>query len=126
MDWQQTVLNANLGPVFMAICRTPKAEQDSTFIARAVVNTGNAFAKLEPYLADPKYIASDALTIGDIPLGVSCWRYYSLPIERPDLPNLRAYYERLTARSAFQQHVMFPFGASLEEWTELEQAGAGQ
>ncbi len=126
MDWQQTVLNANLGPVFMAICRTPKAEQDSTYIARAVVNTGNAFAKLEPYLADPKYIASDALTIGDIPLGVSCWRYYSLPIERPDLPNLRAYYERLTARSAFQQHVMFPFGASLEEWTELEQAGAGQ
>ena len=126
MDWQPNELYAALGPLFMAICRVPKADQDAALIAKHAVGTGNALTKLEPYLADSKYIVSDSLTIGDIPLGCCLWRYYSLPIERPELPNLLAYYERLTERAAFQQHVMFPFGASLEEWTELEQAGAGK
>lgn len=126
MDWQQTELNTALGPVFMAICRVPKIEQNPQLIAQYAVDAGKRFAMVEPYLADSSYIIDDTLTIGDIPLGVSCWRYFSLPIERPDLPNLRAYFERLTTREAFQKHVMFPFGTSLEEWTELEQAGAGK
>lgn len=126
MDWQQTVLYAGLSPVFMALCRVPKAEQDQALIAELAVGAGEAFAKMEPYLEKNEYIVGDSLTIGDIPLGVSCWRYYSLPMERPDLPNLRAYYERLAERPAFQKHVMFPFGDSLETWTELEQAGAGK
>lgn len=126
MDWQQTILYAGLGPVFMALCRVPKAEQNPALIAELAVDAGEVFAKMEPYLKKNEYIVGDSLTIGDIPIGCCLWRYYSLPIERPDLPNLRAYYERLTERAAFQQHVMFPFGASAEEWTELEQAGAGK
>ncbi|MEM7130782.1 MAG: glutathione S-transferase family protein [Chloroflexota bacterium] len=125
MDWQQTELYAALGPVFMAICRVPKAEQDQVVIAQHTLTAANAFATLEPYLDKNDYIAGDTLTIGDIPIGCCLWRYYSLPIERPNLPNLRTYYERLAERPAFQKHVTFPFGASLEEWTELEQAGAG-
>jgi len=126
MDWQQTELYSTFGPAFMAICRVPKAEQDQDLIAQRAADAAPVFAKVEPYLAAHQYIVSDTLTIGDIPLGCCLWRYYSLPIQRPDLPNLRAYYDRLAERPAFQQHVMFPFGASLEEWTEFEQAGAGK
>lgn len=126
MDWQQTTLYSALGPVFMAICRVPKAEQDQALIAQHAVTANNAFAMLEPFLAEQEYLAGDTFTMGDIPIGCCLWRYFSLPIERPELPNLRAYYERLAQRPAYQKHVMFPFGASLEEWTEFEQAGAGK
>lgn len=126
MDWQQNVLYGALGPVFMAICRVPKAEQDHAAIVHHAESSAKAFTLLEPFLAGNDYVADNAFTMGDIPIGCCLWRYYSLPIERPVLPNLRAYYERLTERPAFQKHVMFPFGESLEEWTELEQAGAGK
>jgi len=29
-------------------------------------------------------------------------------VEHPDYPNLRAWYERLTQRPAYQEHVMLP------------------
>ena len=51
---------------------------------------------------------ADHLTVADIPLGCVAYRWYALPIERPELPNLRAWYQRLTKRPAFAQHVMLP------------------
>ena len=51
---------------------------------------------------------AEHLTVADIPLGCVAYRWYALPIERPELPNLRAWYQRLTARPAFAQHVMLP------------------
>ena len=49
-----------------------------------------------------------ALTLADIALG--CWvhRWFALPIERPDLPNLTAYYETLKTRPGFAQHIALP------------------
>jgi glutathione S-transferase len=36
-------------------------------------------------------------------------RWLSLPgVERPELPALRAWYDRLTARGAYREHVMLP------------------
>ena len=54
------------------------------------------------------YIAAGHLTIGDIPAGAMTYRWYGLDIERPDLPALRAWYERLTERQAYADHVMLP------------------
>jgi glutathione S-transferase len=51
---------------------------------------------------------ADHLTVADIPLGCVAYRWYALPIERPELPHLRAWYERLTKRPAFAQNVMLP------------------
>jgi glutathione S-transferase len=33
---------------------------------------------------------ADHLTVADIPLGCVAYRWYALPIERPELPNLYA------------------------------------
>ena len=53
-------------------------------------------------------MTGDTLTMGDIPVGASCYRYYGLPIARPPLPNVAAWYERLKERRAFREHVMLP------------------
>jgi glutathione S-transferase len=46
----------------------------------------------------------------DIPTGTSLYRYFELDIERPDLPHVTAWYERLKRRPAYGEHVMVPFG----------------
>lgn len=37
------------------------------------------------------------------------FRYYTMPIDRPDLPRLKNWYDRLQERPAYRQHVMVPY-----------------
>ena len=48
------------------------------------------------------------LTMGDIAVGAACYRYHALDIERPALPNIAVWYERLQEREPFRTHVMIP------------------
>ena len=41
-------------------------------------------------------------------LGCAVYRWYGLDIERPDLPGVAAWYERLRSRRPFAEHVMLP------------------
>ena len=70
------------------------------------------------------FVIGDTLTMADLPMGTSIYRYFNLEIERPSFPNIEAWYSRLCQRSAYQTHAMIPFGSSLEEWNSLEQSGA--
>ena len=60
-------------------------------------------------LATSTYIASSQFTLADVTLGYCLFRYYDIDIVRAELPNLRRYYDLLTTRPAFQQHVMVPY-----------------
>ncbi len=55
-----------------------------------------------------RFVAADSLTMGDIAVGATCYRYHALDIERPVLPNIAAWYERLQERAHFRTHVMIP------------------
>jgi glutathione S-transferase len=50
------------------------------------------------------YIAGNAFTLADIPIGLSVNRWFMTPLERPSLPAVAAYYERLGERPAFRKH----------------------
>jgi glutathione S-transferase len=50
------------------------------------------------------YVAGDMFTLADIPIGLSVNRWFETPFEHPDLPAVRAYYERLSKRRAFCLH----------------------
>jgi glutathione S-transferase len=107
MDWQQTSL-PGFGPLFLGLIRTPAAQRDMAAIRAGQESTEGALRLLDKYLANRAWMIADHLTVADIPLGCVAYRWYALPIERPELPNLRAWYQRLTARPAFAQHVMLP------------------
>ena len=51
--------------------------------------------------------------LADIPIGVMCYRYHALDVERPRLDHLGAWYARLTTRAAFRAHVMLPLSQEL-------------
>ena len=44
----------------------------------------------------------------DISLGMFVHRWYSYPVERPSMPHLRAWYDRLGTRPAYKTHIMIP------------------
>ena len=109
MDWMQTTLRLPFVDVFMGLVRTPAAQRDKKAIDAAVVELGALYGVFDRALQGRNFIAGDRLTIGDIPVGCSLYRYFTLPIARPPLPNLEAWYKRLQERPAYRQHVMVSY-----------------
>lgn len=95
--------------VFWGMYRTPEAQRDWNGIRRSIALCSELMQIVESALGARPYLANDHLTIGDIPLGASLYRYFALDIDRPRLPRVEAWYERLQQHSAYREHVMVPF-----------------
>lgn len=110
IDWTATMLQAAfINCVFWGAYRTAPERQNKAMIAEGLARTNELFAILDGHLADKPYITGDRFTMGDIPPGAQLYRYFTMDIERPDLPNVEAWYARLQARPAYQGHVMIPY-----------------
>ena len=108
MDWQQTAMLVDMYVVFWGLVRTPEADRDYPAIHAAAERLGETWRLLDQFLEGRRFVAADHLTMGDIPVGAACYRYFQLAIERPKLPALEAWYGRLQERSPFRTHVMIP------------------
>ena len=76
---------------------------------RAAHEANRAMALLDAHLAAHPYVAGDAFTMGDIPVGATAHRWLEIPgIERPTFPAARAWRARLAERPAFRRHVDLP------------------
>jgi glutathione S-transferase len=110
MEWTQTSLQPKfISGVFWGFYRTPETQRDWPAIRQNVQATADLFHILDRHLANRLFVGGDALTIGDIPPGAQLYRYFQLEIERPSLPHVEAWYERLCSRPAYREHVMVPF-----------------
>jgi len=105
MDWQLTVMAPAIGPLFMGMVRTPPAERNMKAIDDSKAKTGEATHMLDTQLARTQFIAGDAFSYGDIPLGIMIWRYRELAPERPAFKNVDRWYAAIAARPGFRQHV---------------------
>lgn len=106
MDWQLSVISKGMTTIFWGLIRTPPEKRDMAAINEAIADTGKLWARLDAHLAERPYVAGAHLTMGDIPAGCMAYRWFALPIERPPLKNLQAWYERLATRPAYAKHVM--------------------
>ena len=109
MEWAQTRLYPDSNRLFWLSVRTPEADQDHGKISATLEKLKGYYDILERQLEGRDYVAGNQLTIADIPTGATLYRYFELDIERPHLPNIRAWYDRLCARQAYQDAVMIPF-----------------
>ncbi len=123
MEWFKTTAYPPYIQLFWAIVRTEPALRDRGAIARLSASLGDALRILEAQLARQPYVAGDALSMADIPYGPLAHRYLNLDIERPELPKMAEWYDRLCERPAFREHVAFPFGRNPAEWYVLEREG---
>ena len=108
MDWKLTAIAPMMRPIFVGLIRTPPAERNQTEIDAGIEEGYRLWAMLDRHLADRKYVAGDALTMGDIPLGPQAHRWMMLVKDRPSMPNLESWYQRLTERPAFAKICMIP------------------
>lgn len=108
MDWQQTVVSPPLGPIFLGLIRTPPEKRDMNAINAGAERVARAMHILDGALAGRAYLMGDAFTVADIPVGCAAHRWLALPLERPNLPNLKAWHDRLAQRRPFAEHVMLP------------------
>jgi len=120
MEWSNGTAIPAFFPAFWGLIRTPPEKQDRAAVDRQAAVFGEKLELLDDRLADRPFVAGDTLTMGDLPLGATMYRYYNLDIARPSRPNVEAWYKRLCDRPAYQEHVMNPFGSSLEEWVACE------
>jgi glutathione S-transferase len=107
MDWAFT-LQAAMRDVFWGLIRTPPEKRDPKAIEEGAKRSAKLLEIPDAILAGRSYITGNTFTMGDIPLGCEVQRFMRVPIERPRLPNVEAWFERLLARAAFRKIVDIP------------------
>lgn len=105
MDWQLSVVGPAITPAFWGLIRTPAEKRDLAAIKASQEKTTAAMQIMDAQLAKTKFLAGDAFSYGDIPVGVMAYRFRQLVPDRPALPNLERWYAAIASRQAFQDHV---------------------
>ena len=128
-QWMEWSASRAFGPViylFFATVRTPPDQRDPGKIAGLRDEAHAALSILDQHLSDRDYVCGDSFTMGDIPLGCVAYRYFNVEVDRPPLPNVEAWYQRLAQRPAYRDHVMRHFGTNPDEWAARERACASE
>lgn len=110
MDWQQTSLQPDfLNGVFLGYYRTPPEQRDWPAINASLQRCYNHFQLLNSQLHNKPFLCGNSLSLADIAVGTTLYRYFELDIERPNTPHVKAWYNRLRQRPAYSMNVMIPF-----------------
>jgi len=64
---------------------------------------------VDDHLAKNRWLAGDAFSMADIPMGIMAHWWYSFPIDHFDLPHMAAWHRRLLERPAFHKAIVEPF-----------------
>jgi glutathione S-transferase len=66
------------------------------------------FQILDLVLSRSKFVAGDTLSLADIPLSLIAYRWFNLPIERPEFTHLNRWYQSVRQTSGFQKYSSDP------------------
>ncbi len=96
-------------PIFWQVIRTAEKDRDPQVLDAGIQQLTKLLQIAETRLAQHDYLVGDEFTLADIQFGYLLFRYFDIPIARPDLPALQRYYQRLTERPAYREHVMVSY-----------------
>lgn len=105
MGWQATELNNAWRYVFMARVRNGPSHTDDSAIAHSEAQWNQCMSLLDRQLERTgAFVTGAHFSLADIVLGLSVNRWYLTPMQRPELPAVAAYYDRLSERTGFLSH----------------------
>lgn len=109
-EWAKVTFSPSFTvPIFWRVVRTAPKDQDPVAIAAAVKALQAKLDIAEAQLSRHAYLAGETFTLADIQFGHLLYRYFTIDIERRPRPVLERYYQALTQRPAFQEHVMVSY-----------------
>jgi glutathione S-transferase len=105
MDWQLSVAGPAITPVFWGLIRTPPEKRNLTAIEEGKKKTTRAISMMDEQLGKTAYLAGDAFSYGDIPVGIMAYRYRQIVPDRPPLRNFERWYAAISSRPAFKEQI---------------------
>jgi len=108
MDWYLSRVHAPMTVIFWNVVRHPPEKRDPAAVVKATDDAAKAWRILDDHLSDRDFVGGGAPCVGDIPVGCAIHRWTAMDFDKPDFPNLAAWYARLSDRPAFREHVMLP------------------
>jgi len=108
LEWYGSTLWPNMRPVFWNLVRTAPEQRDMAAVGQGVAGLGKNMLLLDQHLQTRPYVAGGTFSLGDIPLALIAHRWYAMDIERPAVQAVSAWFERVSARPAFQAHCAAP------------------
>lgn len=107
MDWAGS-FQAAFRNVFWGMVRTPPEKRDMAAIEEGRKKSAELAGVLDRQLAGRQFVGGDRFTMGDIPVGCHLHLWLSLPMDRPEYPNLQSWFKRLSERPAYKKIVLIP------------------
>lgn len=108
LDWFGIHLYQHLRDSFWMLIRTPEESRDLAVVKDAAENLGRLMPMFDDWMSSRNFVTGDHFSYGDIPMGAWIFRYLTLPLERPPLPNIEAYFQRLADRPPFAEIIRDP------------------
>ncbi len=108
MDWYLTTLHPPMTVLFWQLIRTAPDIRDRAKIDEAIEECTRKWTILERHLEDHAYVLGEELSMADIPVGCAAYRWHCMEFARPELPNLRRWWDSLVERDSYKTNVMVP------------------
>ena len=109
MEFQTTDLQLNMTPIFWGLVRNPSEDRDQELIDKNIILLNEKFEIFDNFLEGHEYILNNKFGMSDIIMGAASYRYLSLPIERPNLLNLKSWYDKISNRDCFKKNILGTF-----------------
>lgn len=104
MEWQNSALGLRVKALMVSLNRPGTPEE---VVVRAGEELVLAMAIIDGQLTRTPFLAGQTFTLADIAVGIGIHRWLHAPVERPRLPAIAAWYERIGQRPSF---------AAVREW----------
>ncbi|MDA9975401.1 glutathione S-transferase family protein [Alphaproteobacteria bacterium] len=106
MDWQHTTVGPVVTPIFWNLIRTAEPDRDTAAVAAATKAMVGLVKIMDDALSARPFLAGNSFTMADIPVAIQVYRWNALVEDRPSLPNLEAWYDRLCQREPFKTYIL--------------------
>jgi len=106
MDWANYETSISLRGAFLGGMLNEPPWNHPWFVERGRLQITAEVGQLDEHIArNGPYVAGEAFTVGDIPVGLVVNRWFHLDFKRPRYEAVEMYYEMLSARPAYREHV---------------------
>jgi len=108
LDWTNTVAWPAMRPLFWGWVRLKAEERNLQDLENSRQLMIKALSMFDQQLSVSTYAAGEEFTLADIPMALIAYRWFNIPIDRPDFKNLNRWYSRIGERAGFKRYCSSP------------------